>query len=61
MTTFLSSLLCKLPLWLGGGHKEKRVPVSAIIDRDNTQIIGYNRECKRCGATRLTRPRKAKA
>jgi len=47
----IRALLCKLPRWMGGGHREKRVTRS-------NEDRAFNRQCVRCGATRMAKTRK---
>ena len=56
-------LLCKLPRWLGGGHKWRRLTKKereARIKRGTADTISSARICRRCGAERIAKPRKAK-
>ena len=63
----LGALLCKLPRWLGGGHKDRR-PTKKERESPGIQImasalggtIQQLRLCRRCGIGRIAAKRKAK-
>ena len=62
MNKTIGALLCKLPRWLGGGHKERRLYKDEMhgqyVDHAEAKRV---RICVRCNATRLARARKGKA
>jgi len=53
------SLLCKLPSWLGGGHRWRRLTVKERMAHPIT--TGYfMRRCRNCPAERVVKARKPK-
>ena len=55
----LAKLLCYLPPWLGGGHKWRRLTVNERRGQIPA-IADPKRICRRCGAERVVKTRKAK-
>jgi len=54
------SLLCKLPRWLGGDHKWRRLTIKERLQHPIT--TGYfMRRCHRCGTERMVKARKTKS
>lgn len=64
------SLLCKLPRWLGGGHKWRRLTKKEWAEKPTQSVpplpelaewTRLRRTCSRCHAERVVKARKPKA
>lgn len=56
MNRLIGKVLCRLPKWLGGGHKRGRR--EGVIENHAAGLFFHTFACPRCGATWMRKVKK---